>query len=528
MALLEALRRHAENITVFCQAGAIAVPKPQLTLLGYLEGSIVAGPPTPRAACSTPRSGSSATSPGPARALSPPLPDAQPHLRPAPGTLVLPSTAGCESGAGASANAPLGGNSSGRCPGWRSGRPTPSEPRRGAGEEVLRVRSRLPRPSRTSPSIRSASTAAALAVSAAPRPRGRRRFINDGHCDWLLARAELAVLISRRRGARRSRPGGCPAAATYVLSPRRGSTAASPKTKRERAAARPATEEPAATSGLHAKLYLFERATARHLYVGSANATDAAFGRNVELLVELGGRAEGLRHRRSCSAARRAQQDCLRSLLEATGTRRRRRRRSGRGGARTGRGCPRPADRPRRSSRLTSHSSRRRERPFDLELPGPAARGMTASDGSIWPATLASASPSSADAGPARSLARFEARDASRASHRLLVRSRVELRAGRRAAARAFVVPGAARGRARGSARANPALLLKDRRQVLRSPAAPAPRTASTSRSRRRGRVRRRARRTWLRRSAGTSRPCSRRCCRAWRTTLEASTRPRD
>ncbi|WP_420439622.1 hypothetical protein [Candidatus Palauibacter sp.] len=41
VALLEALRRHAENVTLFCQAGAIAVPKPEQTLLAYLEGSVV-------------------------------------------------------------------------------------------------------------------------------------------------------------------------------------------------------------------------------------------------------------------------------------------------------------------------------------------------------------------------------------------------------------------------------------------------------------------------------------------------------
>ena len=40
VALLEALRRHAEKVTLFCQAGAIAVPKPQQRLLAYLEGSV--------------------------------------------------------------------------------------------------------------------------------------------------------------------------------------------------------------------------------------------------------------------------------------------------------------------------------------------------------------------------------------------------------------------------------------------------------------------------------------------------------
>ena len=41
VALLEALRRHAENVTLFCQAGAIAVPRPGQTLLAYLEGSVI-------------------------------------------------------------------------------------------------------------------------------------------------------------------------------------------------------------------------------------------------------------------------------------------------------------------------------------------------------------------------------------------------------------------------------------------------------------------------------------------------------
>ena len=40
VALLEALRRHAEKITLFCQAAAIGVPKPQQRLMAYLEGSV--------------------------------------------------------------------------------------------------------------------------------------------------------------------------------------------------------------------------------------------------------------------------------------------------------------------------------------------------------------------------------------------------------------------------------------------------------------------------------------------------------
>lgn len=46
--------------------------------------------------------------------------------------------------------------------------------------------------------------------------------------------------------------------------------------------------------GLHAKLYLAERGSNAHLWTGSANATGAAFGGNVEFLVELRG------HRSRC------------------------------------------------------------------------------------------------------------------------------------------------------------------------------------------------------------------------------------
>jgi hypothetical protein len=41
VALLEALRRNAQKVTLFCQAGAISVPRPEQALLAYLEGSVV-------------------------------------------------------------------------------------------------------------------------------------------------------------------------------------------------------------------------------------------------------------------------------------------------------------------------------------------------------------------------------------------------------------------------------------------------------------------------------------------------------
>ncbi|MCA9035675.1 MAG: phospholipase D family protein [Planctomycetaceae bacterium] len=45
-------------------------------------------------------------------------------------------------------------------------------------------------------------------------------------------------------------------------------------------------------SGLHAKVYIADQNGAGHIWTGSANATDAAFGKNVEILVELVGKQE--------------------------------------------------------------------------------------------------------------------------------------------------------------------------------------------------------------------------------------------
>src|SRR4051812_27239062 len=41
IALLEALRRHAGRMTVFCQAGCIAAPRRGQLLFGYLEESVI-------------------------------------------------------------------------------------------------------------------------------------------------------------------------------------------------------------------------------------------------------------------------------------------------------------------------------------------------------------------------------------------------------------------------------------------------------------------------------------------------------
>ena len=53
--------------------------------------------------------------------------------------------------------------------------------------------------------------------------------------------------------------------------------------------------------GLHAKVFAFERGGRAHVFLGSANATGAAFSRNVEILVELVGPVESLGIDRLCA-----------------------------------------------------------------------------------------------------------------------------------------------------------------------------------------------------------------------------------
>lgn len=54
-------------------------------------------------------------------------------------------------------------------------------------------------------------------------------------------------------------------------------------------------DEPTELSGLHAKIWVFDEAGGRSTaMVGSANATSAAFDRNAELLLELGGRTSAM------------------------------------------------------------------------------------------------------------------------------------------------------------------------------------------------------------------------------------------
>lgn len=57
----------------------------------------------------------------------------------------------------------------------------------------------------------------------------------------------------------------------------------------ETSAASAVAPRPEPLVGLHAKAYVLDRRSGSHLFIGSANATDAAFGGNIEMLVEFEG-----------------------------------------------------------------------------------------------------------------------------------------------------------------------------------------------------------------------------------------------
>jgi hypothetical protein len=60
----------------------------------------------------------------------------------------------------------------------------------------------------------------------------------------------------------------------------------------EQAAGEPEDGELPASRGLHAKCYVVDDGRSAHVFTGSANATEAGFGRNVEMLVQLTGKSK--------------------------------------------------------------------------------------------------------------------------------------------------------------------------------------------------------------------------------------------
>ena len=295
VALLEALRRHARKVTLFCQAGAIAVPAPGQTLLTYLEGSVIEvqaprkggifhpkvwmlafesdeGRTFYRVLCLS-RNLTFARAWDTCLALDGPLQEEHgEYERNKPFAELLQALPGL---------------------GTRPMPPKLREDLDRMAREVARVDFRPPEPF----SDFRVHKLGLKAGSQWPFPRAGRslvvspylvastvhRLVRDHGLEVLVSRPEAFEDVVRQSGSE-VLPRTC-----YVLSP--GADFDSRETQEEEGDPEPSppVDDQIELTGLHAKLFLFEHEKEARLLLGSANATRAAFHDNAEVLVELVG-----------------------------------------------------------------------------------------------------------------------------------------------------------------------------------------------------------------------------------------------
>lgn len=284
VALLEALRRHAEKVTLFCQAGAIAVPRPEQSLLAFLEGCVVEVRPPRDEGLFHPKVWVLAFAHDDEPAIY--------RLLCLSRNLTFDrawDTCVCLEGPLTSRTVPRNGPLSdflASLPRLAARPLTPellSDLHRMA-VEIRRIDFQPPEPFddfRVHP--------LGLAPGHAwPFPEASRSlvvspFLAGSVVDRLVREQSLEILVSRPEALEEvaNLPRRC-----YVLSP--GARLDAREIEEDETAEPPVADEPDLT-GLHAKLFLFETGGRAHLFTGSANATTAAFQLNVELLVELVG-----------------------------------------------------------------------------------------------------------------------------------------------------------------------------------------------------------------------------------------------
>ena len=295
VALLGALRRHAENITLFCQAGAIGVPKPQQLLTAYLEGSVFEVQARREGGVFHPKvwvldfeaKGRGAIYR--VLCLSRNLTFAR-----AWDTCLRLEGRLTQRQRGYSRNRPLADLLL-ALPGLAT-RPLPAKLRDDLSRmahEVRRVDFQPPGPfsdfrvhnfglklRRKRPFPRGGRS---LAVSPFLAGSTVQDLVRDHGLEHLISRPEAFEDIVRGLG-REALPRRC-----YVLSPGASLDSRNAEEGEEQADGPPPVKDGAEPAGLHSKLFLFENGHDARLFTGSANATRAAFQRNVEVLVELVG-----------------------------------------------------------------------------------------------------------------------------------------------------------------------------------------------------------------------------------------------
>lgn len=290
LALLEAVRRYAGRISLFCQAGRIAVPPQNQPLLGYLENSVFEV---------------KARQPG--GVFHPKLwmlrfiaPEEAPlyrllclsrnltFARAWDTVLVLEGKYVARRNAYAG-NHPLG-DFVARLPALAL-RPVPEQVLADINRAQYELRRVAFEPPVGFDEIRFWPLGIESARRAQPfAPRGRRLdrllivspFVSATQLARLAGECGESLLISRAEELDALDPACLENfARVYALSP----AADMPEEAEEDASG----TLPTTLSGLHAKLYIAEAGRKAHIWTGSANATDAAFNRNVEFLVELVG-----------------------------------------------------------------------------------------------------------------------------------------------------------------------------------------------------------------------------------------------
>jgi hypothetical protein len=284
--ILRTLRRYAERMGVFCQAGRIAVPKRYALLFGHLESSVIeVAAPTPNRSFH-PKVWvlrfAAESEPARYRVLC--LTRNLTFDRSWDTALILDAIV-LDRTRGFAGNRPLA-DFVAALPGMAlPGRDVPGRIREyvtTAAEELRRVEFDVPQPFqemtfhplgiegyRRWPFVDAQRT---LVVSPFVTASCLARLSSDQGRDLLVARPDELDKLPDVPGA---------FAEVLVLDP-------------DLAAEHGSTGEESApaegSSGLHAKLYVLEDGGSAHLYTGSANATNAAFDGNVELLVHLTGR----------------------------------------------------------------------------------------------------------------------------------------------------------------------------------------------------------------------------------------------
>ena len=299
VALLEALRRHAGNITLFCQAGAIAAPKPEQSLLAFLEGSVIEVQPPRAEAIFHPKlwvlAFEASERPTIYRVLC--LSRNLSFARTWDTCLALEGPLTQQKG-GYERNEPLAKMLC-ALPGLAKRRPIAAE----VSEDIERMANEIrqvdfqPPPLFTDFRIhhfglegsrRWRWPAASRSLVISPFLVGSvvRELVNQHGLDVLISRPEAFEDVIRGAGCK-ALPKTC-----YVLSPGAELDAreADEEEGEQESKGPPPIDSQRELAGLHAKLFLLENGREARLFTGSANATAAAFGGNVEVLIELVGK----------------------------------------------------------------------------------------------------------------------------------------------------------------------------------------------------------------------------------------------